>query len=177
MSIAGSVGGDMKTGFARVSQELDANDTETVTSESVQVENGEGDRTIHQIDVIVKLSNEHDLVQGDVVQVAHDGSAYLGATDSKPGSGQYKDEVNYIGRTSGIFFYRMSYDSTNSLYTPASFVESGNTSFMGGSDDVTRRWPEGVTLTMAIQSIRAFADVSNASNIFLTYDFIIYYTD
>lgn len=176
MTIAGSVGGDVKTAMSRVVQNIPANVENNESSEAVRIENGEGDREILDIQVTARLTDIDDLSEEDQVNLTADGGAYFGSTDRKPAAQEYVDETNYMGRFQNTFIYSTRHDSSNGSASNASLIEGGPVRLMPG-DDITRDWPEGVTLTTTLSSVTSFADVEAADNIKYIVDFVIYYKE
>lgn len=176
MSIAGSVGGEVKTAMTRVVQPIPANGTKNESSEGVRVENGEGDREILGVQVTARTTDADDLGEEDSLHLTADGGMYFGANDSKPGENEYVDEANYLGRFQYTQHYETRYDSSNTASTGAGAIEMGPTYFLEG-DETTRVWNEGVTLSFVISSVTSFADMQNTDSADFIVDFVVYYKE
>ena len=171
MSIAGSAGGDVKTAMARVVGNIPDGTTNN-TSEAVRIENGDGDRTIHGVQVTTRITNADDLSEEQGLHVTWDGGAYFGATDGKPSANEYVDESNYLGRYQWSFHYETRFDASNTTGTGAASSDQAAVTWLDG-DDVTREWQEGVTLSFAISSITSGA-FNIGQDIAVIVDYVVY---
>lgn len=174
--IGGSVSGPVKTAFARVDQPLNPNDNQDVTSEGVRIENGLGDRTIHEVHMVPKLTNEQDFADTDVLQVGFDGGVYFGSNDPKPGADEYVDESNYIARFNNEVFLRNSYDNTNTTSSRFNAIHLDTQVYLQ-DPNVTKEWREGVTLSFTLSSVRYFANITDVDDVFVNVDFLVFYTE
>lgn len=161
--------------MARVVQNVPDN-TENTSSEAVRVENGDGDREILDVIVTTRLTGQNKLNEEQGMHCAWDGGVYFGATDSKPSENEFKDETNYLGRYQYCFHYDTRYDASNAENTAG----SGNTEMSAmsllPSEDVTKTWKEGVTMTFAISAaVTAAYDIGNDESIIV--DFVVFYRE